>query len=150
MEDNLPELRDIHLPDGVSFFPPAIGWYFVLSAIILLIVIYKVIKKAIKYSRSRYAKRVIDAADIKSPVLFAVACSEVLRRICVYKYKDALYLKGIEWQEFLDSRCSFNLDKDSWDLLINAPYLNKDNTKYTEVNAENIKHFTYKFIGENL
>lgn len=27
--DNLPELRDIHVPDGVSAFPPAYGWWVV-------------------------------------------------------------------------------------------------------------------------
>ena len=35
MNDNLPELRDIHLPEGISAFPPAYGWYVITIAIIL-------------------------------------------------------------------------------------------------------------------
>lgn len=31
------ELRDIHLPDTVSWFPPAIGWWLVLALVIALI-----------------------------------------------------------------------------------------------------------------
>ena len=31
MEQNLPELRDIHLPEGVSAFPPAYGWWVILG-----------------------------------------------------------------------------------------------------------------------
>ena len=30
--NNLPEIRDIQIPDGVSFFPVAYGWWVVLAA----------------------------------------------------------------------------------------------------------------------
>lgn len=36
MMDNLPELRDIHIPDGVSAFPPAYGWWVVLAGVVAL------------------------------------------------------------------------------------------------------------------
>ena len=36
-ENNLPELRDIHLPDGVSAFPPAYGWWIMLLSILAVI-----------------------------------------------------------------------------------------------------------------
>ena len=39
MEQNLPELRDIHLPDGVSPFPPAYGWWVILGSVLLLLVL---------------------------------------------------------------------------------------------------------------
>ena len=46
MPDNLPELRDIHLPDGVSAFPPAYGWWVVLLAILSIVAAVKLIKIA--------------------------------------------------------------------------------------------------------
>lgn len=39
MEQNLPELRDIHLPEGVSAFPPASGWWVILGGILLLLLL---------------------------------------------------------------------------------------------------------------
>lgn len=39
MEQNLPELRDIHLPEGVSAFPPAYGWWVILGGILLLLLL---------------------------------------------------------------------------------------------------------------
>ena len=44
MNDNLPELRDIHLPEGVSFFPPAYGWYVIVITVILCVVMVKLYK----------------------------------------------------------------------------------------------------------
>ena len=42
LQDNLPELRDIHLPDGVSAFPLAYGWWVIGLSIIGAIVLIKV------------------------------------------------------------------------------------------------------------
>ena len=54
--DNLPELRDIHLPtDGVSFFPLAYGWWGLLLLIVLLLVGIKVFFWLRKTSKKVYA-----------------------------------------------------------------------------------------------
>lgn len=37
--DPLAELRDIHLPSAISWWPPAIGWWIVLLILILLITV---------------------------------------------------------------------------------------------------------------
>ena len=42
--DNLPELRDIHLPEGVSAFPPAYGWWVILFGVLLLFGLYELWK----------------------------------------------------------------------------------------------------------
>ncbi len=150
MKDNLPELRDIHLPEGVSAFPPAIGWYIVLCLIIIAFVLYICIKKAIKHSKKRYATNLINKASQDNPIIFATTCSEVLRRICIYKHKKAQSKKGSEWESFLTQNCSYKLDNKSMNLLINAPYLSPENKDYNLQNTAQIKAFCIKFIGENL
>ena len=38
MTDNLPDLRDIHLPDaGISARPPAKGWWLLLLGLVLMV-----------------------------------------------------------------------------------------------------------------
>lgn len=53
MENTLP-LRDIHLPDPVSWFPPAIGWWL---SLILLIALLLAIRWLIKRSRRPRLKK---------------------------------------------------------------------------------------------
>ena len=43
--NNLPEIRDIQIPDGVSFFPVAYGWWVVLAAGVFAFMIIKIILK---------------------------------------------------------------------------------------------------------
>lgn len=42
--DNLPQLRDIHLPPETMFFPLGYGWLIVLAALILAYVFYRLVK----------------------------------------------------------------------------------------------------------
>ena len=54
--DNLPELRDIHLPsDGVSIFPLAYGWWGLLLLAIAMIFAVKIIFWFRKNSKRIYA-----------------------------------------------------------------------------------------------
>ena len=55
MEQNLPELRDIHLPEGVSAFPPAYGWWVILGGILLLLLLTELFLIVRRKSKKRYA-----------------------------------------------------------------------------------------------
>ena len=49
-EDLLAQLADIHLPEPVSFWPPAIGWWILAAlALVLLIILFR---KFASYRRS--------------------------------------------------------------------------------------------------
>ena len=51
--NNLPEIRDIQIPDGVSFFPVAYGWWVVLAAGVFAFMIIKIILKLRRLSKRR-------------------------------------------------------------------------------------------------
>ena len=40
---NLPEIHDIYIPDGVSMFPLAYGWWVILGSIIAAFFLIKII-----------------------------------------------------------------------------------------------------------
>ena len=148
--DNLPELRDIHLPDGVSAFPPAYGWWIILLIIILLPLIIRFFKAARQKSRKFYALNIVKKIDNGNIITGAVKISELLKRICLYKYPEAVNMFGKEWIEFLKSHSKQNLSVKAAELLSNAPYIAKNSQKYMSENLVELKEFAKKWIGENL
>ena len=56
--DSLAQLKDIHLPDPISFWPPAIGWW--LLALLLLSGLFTLCYFMLRYlSKHRYRRRAI-------------------------------------------------------------------------------------------
>ena len=100
MQDNLPELRDIHLPDGVSTFPIANGWWLILAGIILLFLLIQFILYLRRYSKARYALKLLREISAENIIDAAKQMSEILRRICILKYKEAAALLGPDWIVF--------------------------------------------------
>ena len=54
----------------------------------------------------------------------AVKMSQILRRICVYKYKSAAALFGIDWIEFLNRHSKVKISGKAARLLLDALYMN--------------------------
>ena len=148
--DNLPELKDIHIPDGVSAFPPAYGWWILLFAIILLPIIIRFARLAHKKSRRYFASNYIKKIDENHAVAGAIKISELLKRICVYKYPEAVNMFGKRWIEFLNAHAKNDISGQTAELLSNAPYIDKNSDKYDRQNLIELKNFALKWIGENL
>lgn len=148
--NNIPEIKDIHYPDGVSIFPLAYGWWIIFIGLVLLFFVIIFVKRFIKTSRKYYALKTLEKIDTSHVISSAIDISNLLRRICVLKYKEASTLYGKEWAEFLIKKTSIPFDVKAKDLLIFAPFINKDTTKFSETDAQNLKIFCKKWIGENL
>ncbi|MDD4556638.1 MAG: DUF4381 domain-containing protein [Alphaproteobacteria bacterium] len=148
--DNLPELRDIHLPNGVSFFPPAYGWGVILFGIICLIIFYELWRIAQQKSKKRYALKVLSQLDQKNIIASAVTISELLRRICVYKFPQASSLYGKDWIAFLNQKTEQTATANTAELLMNAPYLNQETSAFSKHDLEDLILFSKDWIGENL
>ncbi|MBR2273772.1 MAG: DUF4381 domain-containing protein [Alphaproteobacteria bacterium] len=146
----LPEIRDIFIPDDVSFFPLAYGWWVVLCIILGLLFAIRILRWSIRTSKKYYSLTKLKKIDILSPVEAAIQMSELLRRICNVKYKTASALYGDEWIKFLNEHSNKKLDKDAAKLLTYAPFMDKQKSTYDKKTAQDLKDFCQHWIGANL
>lgn len=150
MPDNLPELRDIHLPtEGVSAFPPAYGWYVILVTLIVLLLLVRLFLYLRLKSKKRYAMRLINAFPSDN-IEAAAQMSLILRRICVLKYKNAAALFGDKWIDFLNSHTKKKISNQAAALLNDAPYISRNSNKFKSQDVAELRKFCIEWIGENL
>lgn len=150
MDNNLPELRDIHLPEGVAVWPPAYGWWVILTAIIVLFILVELFFYIRRKSKKRYALRLIANIRSQNSIESAAEISAILRRICIYKYKEAITLSGQQWIDFLNQHSKTKISGKAERLLEDAPYISKDTQTYTQEDFEKLSKFAAAWIGENL
>ena len=125
-------LRDIHLPEPVSWWPPAPGWWLLLIAGIVIIaslLVYRWIRN------SRLLKRTVVAElnrvraryqENHDPVELVKSLSTLMRRasISFYPRSTAASLTGNDWLKYLDSTSQRkDFEHGSGRILASAPYL---------------------------
>ena len=125
------ELRDIHLPDPVSWWPPAPGWYGLFILVIILIVLawymikrrrYPAIKKLAQLELQKIEQAFNQHQNTQQ------LCSDVsilLRRVAMsYDARDKQAgITGKEWLAHLNNLCGQTLFDDQLaDYLLYAPY----------------------------
>ena len=104
------DLKDIHLPDPVSWWPPATGYWIILAIIVICIVTFLslkayrkkyVIKKAALNEFNRIKK---DFQSKPNQKKLATSLSELLRRaaISTYPASECAGLTGKQWLNWLD------------------------------------------------
>lgn len=150
MNENLPELRDIHIPDGVSAFPPAYGWYVILLAAVVVFLLVHLYKIWRLHSRRLYALRLLSSLNTGDKVGSVVKISELLRRICVFRYPEAVALTGRAWIDFLQSHGKTKLSAAGGELLLNAPYMKSGSCRCDTETLQGLTTFARDWIGENL
>lgn len=128
-------LRDIHLPDPVSWWPPAPGWWLllILSAVILAsIVLFKRIRKRRLLRRTVLAEYDMirrQYHDNHDPVEVVKALSALMRRasISFYQRNNSASLTGTEWLRHLDRTAQRkDFENGNGRILATAPYLPAD------------------------
>ncbi len=129
--DPLAQLKDIHLPTPIGWWPLAPGWYLLLALVLFLTIIlaYAV------YKRHRHALPKKQALLLlnnyqkqyeqeQNGTQTSAYISELLRRVALVYYprEHVASLHGEEWLKFLNKTgkgIDFNLVKD---LLLDAPF----------------------------
>ncbi|MCK4709249.1 MAG: DUF4381 domain-containing protein [Gammaproteobacteria bacterium] len=131
--DSLP-LRDIHLPDPVSWWPPAMGWWFLLLfGLIVLWALFVLIKKLTKPVLRKSAKAelavVISAYDEhQDKHLLVQQLSVLLRRIGIsyLPRNETAGVAGVQWYKKINQLVEKNrFSDDMIQLLSHSPYQQK-------------------------
>lgn len=149
--DNLPELRDIHLPsDSISIFPLAYGWWMVLLLAISTFVFVKLLLWLKRNSAKLYARKLLLPLKEQKNLASVVKMSEILRRVCVRKYPQAVAMFGNEWIEFLNIHSREPLNENTAELLKNAPFMNQNLPLPDNMEIDSLWKFCYEWIGDNL
>jgi len=138
MNEQTLNLRDIHLPDAISWWPLAPGWWILLTATICTILLVFIarriyIKKQLKrdiHSELDKIKNTFRKTQDKSQL--AKSLSVLLRRASISYYpgtkNNGAGLTGQQWLAWLDNTTQRPLDSKQFQseagkVLINAPYL---------------------------
>lgn len=132
-------LRDIHLPEPVSWWPPAPGWWLLLAVIILLIIAVVIVRKIYRSrqlsrdigSELEHIKQQYQQAGNKAQL--ARDLSILLRRanISYYPQSNIAGLTGEHWLQHLDNtnskaRAEHKFQSETGKALLSAPYLPDD------------------------
>jgi len=102
-------IRDIHLPETIGWFPPAIGWW-ILAIVIpictfFLIVIIKRLRQKTAVKLARKLIKQLEHDDKLSDIQKVCELSGLLRRVAVstsQKNDDVAGLTGRAWLDYLD------------------------------------------------
>ncbi|MBF0294726.1 MAG: DUF4381 domain-containing protein [Magnetococcales bacterium] len=104
------ELRDIHLPDPVAWWPPAPGWWLVAATPVVLFLVWWLYRHWSKRHRLRRAAlgelQRLEDAHAKRPDAQRLAAdlSALLRRVAIAHHppEEVAGLAGREWLAWLD------------------------------------------------
>ena len=123
-----------------------------MAAGVFAFMIIKIILKLRRISKRRYAFKELEEISTSRPVYAAVMISELLRRICILKYPEASSYYGEKWIDFLNQHTPSPLSPQAAKLLKFAPFMNgsENSRTYVPQDAESLKDFCRKWIGENL
>ena len=132
--ENLP-LRDIHLPDPVSWWPPAPGWWGLVMFCLLLILMVWALMRARRRGRlkkqslielQQFIEKFQSDGDVQQ---LTAQLSVLLRRLALslYPRRQVAALTGTEWLRFLDMSLTPDgndkaLSEGVGRVLIEAPY----------------------------
>lgn len=105
-------IRDIHLPDAPSMWPPAIGWWLLAGLLLVLLAIGLHQLWHWRQRRTRQIKiingydHLMDSAG--SPEQSLQLASQYLRRVCLKHAPHAAHLADDAWLSFLDQTHGVN------------------------------------------
>ncbi|MBQ9271710.1 MAG: DUF4381 domain-containing protein [Alphaproteobacteria bacterium] len=149
--DNLAGLRDIHLPEDTSFWwPIAYGWWGVLIVFTGIVIAFYAGKKVWQASAKFYTQRILLSLKDDTELSAAIKMSEILRRVCVRQYPEAVALVGNDWIDFLNKKSKKMLDANAAELLKNAPFIAPKSSNFSAHDMQNLWQFCYEWVGENL
>ena len=130
-EQTTDSLRDIHLPDAISWWPPAIGWWILLALIIAAFVFVPKLYRRMTYTplnkvaNITFQNIVTEYKKNNNESIFVIETSQFLRQTAMsYCGRDKVaQLTGDKWVQALNGITEQDYFSDKIkQTLVNAPY----------------------------
>lgn len=104
MNPALSDLRDIHLPDAVSWWPLATAWWILIAVIasllIAVVLFFRYWKKHHYYRKLALAElKAIANSDDENQFLRHIAT--LVKKTALVKHPNTAAMTGTQWQQFL-------------------------------------------------
>lgn len=134
--DPLAQLKDIQLPDAVSAWPPAPGWW-ILAAVILMLAIWVCLIAVKRKKQNRYRQHALhEIQQLSNPETTLTDINALLKRVALVAYPDqpVAALNGDQWVNFLYRSCP-QLGGNTFMLLAQGPYQNPSNISVADIEA---------------
>lgn len=151
----LDQLADIHLPDSVSWWPLASGWWALLALLVIVLIAVLLWRRRLKQNHYRkLAQQELDAIyssyqSTQNAAKFLHDISVLLRRTALTAHPKTFNasIKGQAWLDWLDSVClnpiaQFN--SESGQQLLTASY-----QKDPQIDAAALYHLSRFWLSEH-
>lgn len=122
---DLSELKDLHIPTEPDFWPLAYGWYVILAALLIFIVLLVVLYKRHQRKPLPYALKELEKIKDAPEENRLKLLSQLLKRVAIVKYdrKDIAPLTEEKWMDFLLATAPKALTKEQAHALAFAIYI---------------------------
>jgi hypothetical protein len=138
----LEQLKDIHLPDAIGFWPPALGWWLLAALLIAVFITAMVLykhrqKSAYRRAAVKQVKKLF--SDYKEPQQsheLTGQLNRLLKAVALQSYptKQVSRLTQKQWLEFLDNSANMQVFRQgAGEILASAPY--DKNSELTDIAA---------------
>ena len=131
LDQSTTNLRDIHLPDAISWWPPAIGWWILLALIIAAFIFIPKLYRRVTYTPLKkvahitFQNIITQYKESHNDSSFIIATSQFLRQTAMSYCgrEDIAQLTGDKWVQALNNLTEEKYFTDKVkQSLVNAPY----------------------------
>lgn len=130
-EQNTDSLRDIHLPDAISWWPPAIGWWILLALVIAGFIFIPKLYRRITYTplkmvaNNTFKNIIAEYKENNDESNFVIQTSQFLRQTAMSYCgrNNVAQVTGDKWVQTLNNITEENhFNEKIKQTLVNAPY----------------------------
>jgi hypothetical protein len=99
----LAQLKDIHLPDPVSWWPIAWPWWLLLATLVAIIIFTVFYRR--KNAWRKLAIKQLRSFESNDPITYARMCNRLLKQVCFNKLDNSCAsLSAVPWLDYLDKQ----------------------------------------------
>lgn len=135
----LEQLRDVHNPDAISWWPLAPGWWIIIALVILIgtLLIIRVYLKKRHHRFARSAVNELKQLQLESEPRWLAKSQNIMRRasLCYISSPEVSRMNQAQWIAFLQSTGQGSLSKETLQKLKDLPFQPAQATEHLDKEA---------------